>query len=157
MYTFDGNGTAYCVDKDTMFYMNKNEMLLKKITLSTAEEQTLKDFSVTDLNGDFAFRGANDHFVFIEFMPESRVIVVDTESGEFRENTLQRYNIRTGSHENIVPMYVVDDKVVFCEGGKTITLTYDYVGKQQSTVPYYAFISDTDYYNNIKNHTVMEY
>lgn len=157
MYTFDRNGTDYCVYEDTMFCMNKNEMLLKKITLSTAEEQTLKDFSETDLNGDFAFRGANDSFVFIEFMSESRVIVVDTESGKFRENTLQRYNIRTDSQEKLVPMYVVDDKVVFCEGGKTITLTYDYVGKQQSTVPYYAFMLDTDYYNNIKNHTVMEY
>ena len=117
----------------------------------------IKDFSATDLNGDFAFRGSNDRFVFIEFMPEFRVIVVDTESGEFRENTLQRYNIRTDSQEKLVPMYVVDDKVVFCEGGKTITLTYDYVGKQQTTVPYYAFISDKDFYNNIKNHTVMEY
>lgn len=157
MYTFDRNGTDYCVYEDTMFCMNKNEMLLKKITISTAEEQMIKDFSATDLNGDYAFRGANDRFVFIEFMPESRVIVVDTESGEFRENTFQRYNIRTDSQEKLVPMYVVDDKVVFCEGGKTITLTYDYVGKQQTTVPYYAFMLDTDYYNNIKNHTVMEY
>ena len=157
MYTFDRNGTDYCVYEDTMFCMNKNEMLLKKITLSTAEEQMIKDFSATDLNGDFAFRGANDSYVFIEFMPESCVIVVDAESGEFKENTLQRYNIRTDSQEKLVPMYVVDDKVVFCEGGKKITLTYDYVGKQQTTVPYYAFMFDTDYYNNIKNHTVMEY
>ncbi len=157
MYTFDRNGTAYYFNKDNMFYMDKNEMQLKKITLSTAEEQIVKDFSATDLNGNFAFRGANDSFVFIEFMPESRVIVVDTKSGQFKENTLQRYNVRADSYEKLVPMYVVDNKVVFCEGGKTITLTYDYVGKQQTTVPYYAFMSDADYYNNIKNHTVMEY